>query len=650
MGPRHAALRPDAPRRRVRPAARGQRPRPGGGRRPRRRRRGAREGGRCRRGGRVAPGGRPQGREDRHRRRPTAASPSRRSRTRRWRPAAPATSSPARSARCSPRASRRSTPRGSGVYLHGLAGELVRERIGDAGLLAGDLPDALADRAASGWRRSRSGSGAVAGSASGRARTTRQPAPPRAHPDRSRRLTPRRRRDPLTRRPAVAAIRVRRGSPSRRAWRAPACRRCRAPRGWSSTSTRSRGNLAAMRGRPSARVSASSPSSRPTPTATARCRWPSRSRRRAPTGCRSRPSTRRSSSATAGVRAPGPRPVSRCPPARSRRPRPGGDRRDGGRRSRSWSGPRGGGGGRRGRRAATLVVHLEVETGLGRGGVLPDEATARWPTPSRRRPGVRLARRVDAPRRTRRRRERARARTRGSSDARSLVLGTRRRRVGRRSDTSPAAAGSSADGWPAGTPSARASPPTGSCRTRSPADADARRRRATPCARSSRSTRGRCGSSTLPAGHGVSYGPVVRHRAAVADRHPAPRLRRRLAPGMVRPGRGARARHAGAARRAGGDGRRDGRRHGRPGRPGHRGRRVRAHRRAGDERITALDLAATAERSATRWSPAMSRRLPRVYHAAGSPVGIRYLAGGRAEWHASSSGTGTSATSRSTPS
>ena len=30
-----------------------------------------------------------------------------------------------------------------GVYLHGLAGEAIRERIGDAGLLAGDLPDAL---------------------------------------------------------------------------------------------------------------------------------------------------------------------------------------------------------------------------------------------------------------------------------------------------------------------------------------------------------------------------------------------------------------------------------------------------------------------------------------------------------------------------
>jgi NAD(P)H-hydrate epimerase len=30
-----------------------------------------------------------------------------------------------------------------GVYLHGQAGELVRERIGDAGLLAGDLPEAV---------------------------------------------------------------------------------------------------------------------------------------------------------------------------------------------------------------------------------------------------------------------------------------------------------------------------------------------------------------------------------------------------------------------------------------------------------------------------------------------------------------------------
>jgi len=31
-----------------------------------------------------------------------------------------------------------------GVYLHGLAGEAVRQRIGDSGLLASDLPDEVA--------------------------------------------------------------------------------------------------------------------------------------------------------------------------------------------------------------------------------------------------------------------------------------------------------------------------------------------------------------------------------------------------------------------------------------------------------------------------------------------------------------------------
>jgi NAD(P)H-hydrate epimerase len=30
-----------------------------------------------------------------------------------------------------------------GVYLHGMAGDLVRERLGDAGLLASDLPDVI---------------------------------------------------------------------------------------------------------------------------------------------------------------------------------------------------------------------------------------------------------------------------------------------------------------------------------------------------------------------------------------------------------------------------------------------------------------------------------------------------------------------------
>jgi alanine racemase len=70
----------------------------------------------------------------------------------------------------------------------------------------------------------------------------------------------------------------------------------------------------------------------------------------------------------------------------------------------------------------------------------------------------------------------------------------------------------------------------------------------------------------------------------------------------------------------------------------------------GDEAITALDLAATGGTISYEVVTGMSRRVPRVYHAAGSPVGVRYLAGGRSEWRASSSGTGTSATSRSMPS
>ncbi len=68
----------------------------------------------------------------------------------------------------------------------------------------------------------------------------------------------------------------------------------------------------------------------------------------------------------------------------------------------------------------------------------------------------------------------------------------------------------------------------------------------------------------------------------------------------------------------------------------------------GGESITALDLAATGGTISYEVVTGMSRRMARVYHAAGSPVEIRYLAGGRSEWHASSSGTATSATSRST--
>ncbi len=70
----------------------------------------------------------------------------------------------------------------------------------------------------------------------------------------------------------------------------------------------------------------------------------------------------------------------------------------------------------------------------------------------------------------------------------------------------------------------------------------------------------------------------------------------------------------------------------------------------GAERITAHALASAGATISYEIVTAMSRRLPRVYHAAGSPVEVRTLAGGRSEWHASSSGTATSATSRSTPS
>ncbi len=67
------------------------------------------------------------------------------------------------------------------------------------------------------------------------------------------------------------------------------------------------------------------------------------------------------------------------------------------------------------------------------------------------------------------------------------------------------------------------------------------------------------------------------------------------------------------------------------------------------QRITAADLARS--RTTISWEvvTAMARRLPRVYHAPAGPVGLRTLTFERYLWPpASSSGTGTSATSRST--
>ena len=70
--------------------------------------------------------------------------PSRRSRTRPSRAAAPATCWPARSAPLLAQGLDPFAAARLGVYLHGAAGEAVRERFGDAGLLASDLPDGLA--------------------------------------------------------------------------------------------------------------------------------------------------------------------------------------------------------------------------------------------------------------------------------------------------------------------------------------------------------------------------------------------------------------------------------------------------------------------------------------------------------------------------
>ena len=226
------AGRPDAARRRVRPAPGRQRPRPGratatswpttprasaAARTPRR----------------VGPGRRPQGRGDGHR------GAGRLGRDRAVREPGPrdaaarATCSRARSARCSPRASTPFDAARLGVYLHGLAGRRGRAS-GSAmpALLASDLPDGLAiarkrlrpPRSAA--RRQAPGVRARTGGRSG-PRRGREPAAPR----------PASTRTGLSRR---RAERHRTRDPSRSGWPPPACRRCRGPRGWSSTSTRSR--------------------------------------------------------------------------------------------------------------------------------------------------------------------------------------------------------------------------------------------------------------------------------------------------------------------------------------------------------------------------------------------------------------------------
>ena len=68
----------------------------------------------------------------------------------------------------------------------------------------------------------------------------------------------------------------------------------------------------------------------------------------------------------------------------------------------------------------------------------------------------------------------------------------------------------------------------------------------------------------------------------------------------------------------------------------------------GEARITADELATEGNTIAYEIVTSMSRRLPRVYDAAAGAVGLRTLTAWRIGWHTSSSGTGISATSRST--
>ena len=291
--------------------------------------------------------------------RPTAPRRSRRSRTRRSRRAGPATCWPGRSARCWPRASSRSRRRGSASTSTAWRATPGRERFGDAGLLASDLPEGLARRAQA--ARGRRGAADRHASAWGSRRARRR----RCHRHRA---APRRRpgRSSLSRSPPPMT----RAQP-RPADRATAGRAAGLPplprTAWLEIDLDAlRGNLAvaARAGRTGRRRSGRS--SRPTPTGTGRCRSPSRSRRPVPTASASRPSTRRSSCARAAFAAP----------ILVLYPVPAAWAADAARLGIAIDGRGRGGRWRRSCAAAGRArpgdgrsrIELEVETGLGRGG------------------------------------------------------------------------------------------------------------------------------------------------------------------------------------------------------------------------------------------------------------------------------------------
>ena len=553
----------------------------------------------------MEPGRRAQGREDRHRGAGRRRSRWRRSRTRRWRPAGRATSWRGRSARCSPRASRRTTRRASGVYLHGLAGEASASGSATRACSRATCPTPC--------RWAASGSPRIAERrADGPPARVRGPRREPADGDRAaRRRGGRRRSVGLSR--WRAERRSRRGS--RRAGPPPPC---------------PRHGVARDRPRRPARQ----------PRAIRRRRRPGRARRARRQGRRLRP---RRGPGRPGARGGGRRrPVGRdagrgvraarrrrrrCRSWSSTRSRPSTSRPRPGRRSPSASGrapltdadPRGRRGGRRGRRAR-LEVHLEVETGLGRGGVLPGATRRPSSRAILRGAGRPAGRRLDAPRGRGRPAERPRPgrAVRGGRSRRSWTRSLGWARTASAA-TSRGAAGSSARTWRAGTPCGPGLATYGLVpdALTPPAATAAAARRA--CARSWPSCARPVRVVDLPGGPRRQLRADVRDGAAVADRDAAGRLRRRLAPDPLRPGR--RRWSAGSASRSSAAWRWTPSWPTSPTFPARPSTRTTSSC-CSARRATSGSPPSTsprrAGRSATRSSPAMSRRLPRVYHAAGS--------------------------------
>ncbi len=230
-----------------------------------------------------------------------------------------------------------------------------------------------------------------------------------------------------------------------------------------------------------------------------------------------------------------------------------------------------------GHRAGPLGIQLEVETGLGRGGLSGEDVAGcrarsiagcagrrAWPA---------LWTHFQA------RRGRGRdggAGRRASSARRRADRGGRDRPAGpprRRERGAPDRATSS--------PTTASGPGLAVYGLVPDELATRRRRRPAPgraCARSCRCTPVRSGSRTCRPGCGHQLRPDVPDGPAEPDRDAAARLRRRLVAGPLEPRQRAGPRPAGPARRERGDGRGDGRRHRRARPPGRRRRRVRADR------------------------------------------------------------------------